>query len=182
IKNRITSNINLIKSTVSRVFNTIKSTITGVWNGIKSSTSRIWNSMVNIVKSPIRLIISAINSMINGINSIRIKSPKIPSWVPKFGGKGFDIGFNIPNIPSLDVGTNYVAGDGLAMLHKGEAVVPKKYNPAYGDNNISSDLLIEQNKLLKKLVDKDTSININKKDMTDVVNGENALNGLTNYF
>ena len=27
-------------------------------------------------------------------------------------------------LPSLDVGTNYVSRDGLAMLHKGEQVVP----------------------------------------------------------
>src|SRR5690606_19924950 len=32
------------------------------------------------------------------------------------------------NIPKLDVGTNYVASDGLAFLHKGEAVIPKKFN------------------------------------------------------
>ena len=31
-------------------------------------------------------------------------------------------------IPSYDVGTNYVPNDGLAMLHKGEAVVPAKFN------------------------------------------------------
>lgn len=31
-------------------------------------------------------------------------------------------------IPGLAVGTNYVPGDGLAYLHEGEAVVPKKYN------------------------------------------------------
>lgn len=35
-------------------------------------------------------------------------------------------------LPSLDVGTNYVAKDGLAMVHEGEAVVPKAYNPALG--------------------------------------------------
>ena len=33
-------------------------------------------------------------------------------------------------IPAYEVGTNYVPKDGLAWLHKGEAVVPKRYNPA----------------------------------------------------
>jgi hypothetical protein len=35
-------------------------------------------------------------------------------------------------LASLDVGTNYVAKGGLAMIHEGEAVVPKAYNPAAG--------------------------------------------------
>lgn len=34
--------------------------------------------------------------------------------------------------PSLAVGTNYVRADGPAYIHKGEAVVPAKYNPAAG--------------------------------------------------
>ena len=53
---------------------------------------------------------------------------KVPDWVPGVGGKGI----NIPLIPKLATGTNYVAGEGLAYLHEGEAVVPKKYNPAIG--------------------------------------------------
>ena len=35
-------------------------------------------------------------------------------------------------IRGFAVGTNYVPHDGLAMLHKGEAVVPAAYNPASG--------------------------------------------------
>lgn len=39
------------------------------------------------------------------------------------------------SIPSYDVGTNYVPNDQLAMIHKGEAVVPAKYNrPNYGND------------------------------------------------
>lgn len=38
-------------------------------------------------------------------------------------------------IPSFDVGTNYVPRDMLAMIHEGEAVVPKEYNPAAGGND-----------------------------------------------
>jgi hypothetical protein len=35
-------------------------------------------------------------------------------------------------IPTLAVGTNYVPRDTLAYIHKGEAVVPKEYNPSAG--------------------------------------------------
>ena len=35
------------------------------------------------------------------------------------------------------VGTNYVPNDGLAYLHQGEAVIPKKYNQPYQPQNNS---------------------------------------------
>lgn len=48
-------------------------------------------------------------------------------------GGGFSAGTDgTASLPWLDSGTNYVARDGLAMIHQGEAVVPKKYNPANG--------------------------------------------------
>lgn len=40
-------------------------------------------------------------------------------------------------IPRLAVGTNYVPNDGLAYLHQGEAVIPKKYNRPYQPQNNS---------------------------------------------
>ena len=43
--------------------------------------------------------------------------------------------FQNAGIPQFAVGTNYVPRDGLAMLHKGEAVVPVAYNPAAGGSS-----------------------------------------------
>lgn len=36
------------------------------------------------------------------------------------------------DVPKFDVGTNYVPRDMLAMIHEGEAIVPKAFNPAAG--------------------------------------------------
>lgn len=36
------------------------------------------------------------------------------------------------NLPKFDVGTNYVTKDMKAIVHEGEAIVPKAYNPAAG--------------------------------------------------
>ena len=41
-------------------------------------------------------------------------------------------------IPKFAVGTNYVPNDMIAMLHEGEAVVPKAYNPAAGGDSNSA--------------------------------------------
>lgn len=131
IRSAISGIVNGIRSTISNVFNSIKSTITRVWNGIKSATSRIWDGIVSAVKAPINTIISFINGMINALNSISIKLPKIPDWVPGIGGKGGGtIGFNIPNVPALATGgvvdepTLAIVGD--AGRGNPEIVAPQK--------------------------------------------------------
>lgn len=48
------------------------------------------------------------------------------------GNDGKIFGKYYIDVPSYDVGTNYVPNDGLAYLHKGEAVIPAKYNEGIG--------------------------------------------------
>ena len=59
---------------------------------------------------------------------------------------------------------------------------PNQLNGKGFDDDRTIDLLVEQNQLLKQLLEKETNVTINKKDMTDVVNEENALKALGNYF
>ena len=72
---------------------------------------------------------------------------KVPDWVPGLGGKGV----NFPMIPKLNVGTNYVPNDGLAYIHKGEAVIPAKYNKPYQPNTDNSRLESSINQLTKQV-------------------------------
>ncbi len=102
-----------IVAKVKNAFVRLGSGIKSVFSSIKNFISNLFGKIAGVVKAPI-------NAVIRGLNKI-----KLPSWVPGLGGKGI-------NIPLLATGTNYVAGEGLAYLHKGEAVVPKKYNPAVG--------------------------------------------------
>lgn len=130
IWNTIQSVFNFIWGIISGVINSIISAfrnvaniVKSVFTSVKNAISNLFSGVVNIIKAPINGLIGLINGVIKGLNKI-----KMPDWVPAIGGKGI----NIPLIPKLATGTNYVAGEGLAYLHEGEAVVPKKYNPAVG--------------------------------------------------
>lgn len=128
-----TSALNGLASTVSSVIGNItnifrniidfiKNVFTGNWQGawqnIVDLFSNIISGIANIFKAPINFIIDGINGFINGINGIQI-----PDWVPVVGGKGF----NIPNIPRLKVGMDYVPSDMFpAYLDKGEWVLTKE--------------------------------------------------------
>jgi len=85
----------------------------------------------NFFRGMINNVIDGLNWLIRGLNKISIT---VPDWVADLLGmdRGSKFGFNISEIPKLAAGTNYVPQDMFAMLHEGEAVVPKKFNPAAG--------------------------------------------------
>ena len=109
------------------------------WEGVKQIFKGVFDALWGIVKFPLNLIIDGINFLIRGLNKISIG---IPDWVADLLGiaKGTRFGFNIPEIPKLATGTNYVPQDMFAYLHEGEAVVPKKYNPAAGGGFYADEL------------------------------------------
>jgi len=112
------------------------------WDKIKSVAADVWVSIKNSFADFMNFFIPGINSLIEIIN--KIPGVNIPIIKDKFtkeikpsqqklldyynshkgiGGSGFEI-------PQHKTGLNYVPNDGyVAELHKGEAVVPAKYNP-----------------------------------------------------
>ena len=105
---------------------------TKAWNGIKTIFSNIVSGFGNIIKYPINAIITGINAFINGLNKL-----KIPDWVPGVGGKGL----NIPTIPKLRRGIDYVPYDDYpAYLHEGERVLTREENAALSSAASSSDI------------------------------------------
>lgn len=169
-----------IKSTFSVVGTFFKNTFQNAWNGVKkvfegvktffdtyvvSPIKGILNTILGFFESAVNKIVSGLNVLIKGINKI---SFDVPDWVPVIGGKkwGFDIkSLNEVKLPRLDVGTNYVPKDSLAMIHQGEAIVPKKFNDRefFGTGNEETNSLLEQ--LLDKVDNIDFSPYIGIKDV-----------------
>ncbi len=139
-----------VKGVFQGIIDFIKNVFTGnwegAWNAVKDIFKNIADGLGNIFKAPINFIIGLINGFIDGLNHI-----KIPDWVPGVGG----FGINIPKIPKLKVGMDYVPEDDFpAILHKGEAVLTKEENEEYR-KNLSNPVQIEKSKNdeeLKKLI------------------------------
>ena len=113
---------------IGGIFEGIGSTVSDVFTNIGNFIRDTFNAIVGFVKGPVNAIISFINTMIDGLNSIKIK---IPDWVPEWGGK--TVGFNLAHIPQLaDGGTITTggtvmvgeAGPELLSLPKGASVTP----------------------------------------------------------
>lgn len=112
--------VNGIITALKGVIQFITGVLTGdwekAWEGIKNIFGGIWDALVNIVKTPINLIIDLINGLVGGIvkgvnaviKAINSISFKVPDWIPGIGGKkvGFNIGeITAPKIPKLATGT-----------------------------------------------------------------------------
>lgn len=112
-----------LKSNLTNMIDFVKNIFSGnwkaAWENVKNIFANTWENMKAIVKAPINYIIDAINALISGINKI---SFDVPDWVPGIGDK--KIGFDIPSIPRLRRGLDYVPRDDYpALLHRGERVL-----------------------------------------------------------
>jgi hypothetical protein len=120
IKNAITGAINAAKGVVTTAVGAIKGALNDTFHAFESVGSKL--------KS---LIVDPINFVIDKLNSIHIPgfSVHIPGLSVMghqvFGGADIGWGGLDPfHIPKLAIGTDKVMEDGLAFLHRGEAVVP----------------------------------------------------------
>lgn len=176
----------LWNNTLKPVFTGITDFLTGVFTlnfkqafqGIVSAVQGIWNGIVNVVKTPINLVINIINGFIQGLNRLQI-----PDWVPLVGGKGI----NIPLIPQLEEGGILEKGQvGFLEGNGAEAVVPLDQNEKWinkvamdmnaavgGGNNEKLQEIVE---LLKSLIEMfpETMIDAFKSMKFDVNNREFA--------
>lgn len=176
----ITKLIESILTTVQNIWGSIKAIVYGVADYIynhmiqpvtkkfekfKDDIINLWNEIKNGIKSVVNGILSwiekGINNIVKGINNL----------IDKFSGGLSDffnwLGFEVQlkhiseiQLPRLETGTNEIPYEGIYHLHPGEAVVPKKYNPALGNGG--------SNEMDAKL---DTLIDLmNNMNFTNIVN------------
>lgn len=134
-----------IKNKLKDTFSAIGTTVGGA---IGDKFSTVINKVIGFAEKTINGFIRAINRAIGLINDIPgVKIKKLTEL----------------SIPKLATGTNNIEAEGLYHLHQGEAVVPKKYNPAinnrmYSENN--EKMLRKMDDLLELLNNMETTNNV----------------------
>ena len=163
--------IKTLSKVIGGIIDIVRDIVNIITNSLKGNWDKVFNGMKNIVKTVINGIIGFFNLWIKGLNAFLKPVRKLIVSIAKaFGSKVSLDDVKIPTIPKLDVGTNYVPEDQLAYIHKGEAVVPKKFNSAeYFDrgtnNNDVKELLVETNRLLGKIEEKDNNTYLDGKEI-----------------
>ncbi len=97
---------NVLKPILNGIIDFISGVFSGnwekAWGGIVKIFSGVFEGIKAAAKAPINAVVSMLNGLIEGINSI-----EMPDWVPLVGGKKP----SIPSIPMLATG-GHVLGDG----------------------------------------------------------------------
>jgi len=141
-KNWIYSNfIQPVINWFSNMWGKVKDGAANAKNWITTQIDRIKSGFKSLVDSVKSYFSNLWSNMLSGFSS---KWNKIANSLNKVGGK---IGLpSLPTVNSYAVGTNYVPEDQLAFIHKGEAVVPKKYNKGSYQpvNNDETNYLLQQ--------------------------------------
>ena len=119
---------------ILEIINSLINAIPMLLQSILSFIRQIGPAIESSVDSILRTITKLINFTISGIeyliNTLVIDSINAGISTVTFGAfpHVFDKIEIARFVPQYEKGTNYVPNDGLAYLHQGEAVVPKKYN------------------------------------------------------
>ncbi|MFQ6614812.1 MAG: hypothetical protein ACE5D1_08215, partial [Fidelibacterota bacterium] len=98
---------------IESVFSGVNAFFTSAFSGVGNIISAMWLNIKTTLLSGFNWLVDKINGMLEAVNTVT-------------GIVGIPA---IPNIPKLAKGTANISQDTLAILHKGEAVIPAKQNP-----------------------------------------------------
>lgn len=139
IVSTISNSVNNIWNVISTVWNRISDFMGGIINGIRNIGVGIFDGAINGIKGGINIIIGLLDQAIRSINSTVIDSLNALN----IGGVGVNIG-HIGEIPKFAKGTDFVPRDMLAIIHRGEAIIPASQNNGGGANNNSRNVHIDK--------------------------------------
>lgn len=120
----------IILEIINSLINAIPMLLQSILSFIRQIGPAIESSVDSILRAITRLINFTISGIEYLINTLVIDSINAGISTVTFGAfpHVFDKIEIARFVPQYEKGTNYVPNDGLAYLHQGEAVVPKKYN------------------------------------------------------
>jgi phage-related protein len=130
--------IGIIEALLNAIPNLLNSILNFI-NGLGPAINNFVDGFIQAITKMVNFTISAfeyiLNLGIDVINGLIEAANKVPGVNISYASK-----ISIPRfVPAYEVGTNYVPNDGLAYLHKGEAVIPKKYNTPYQPGGMSPE-------------------------------------------
>lgn len=187
IFNGIASVINTVGSIIVRIMNTAASLVDKVLVSILNFINNLGpaintfvdnaiiaiTKLINFVVSAVEYLINTaiikpINKLINKINNNAI-AEKLGWQISTLGTVNID-----RFAPKLETGTNEIPYEGIYHLHPGEAVVPKKYNPALG--NGGSEEMNQKLDTLIAIMDNMNFTNVVNIGNKKVYEGQQAYN------
>ena len=171
--------------------NKIREFFTSLWNGIKRGLVDAMNGIIGGVEKAINWIVGAINKLIGGFD-------KVVQWAADVLGKDWG-GVSLVREVSLQRIGYFATGgfpeDGLFMANHGELVgkfsngktavanneqiVDGIASGVYAANQDQNELLREQNKLLRQLVEKQSNGQIDVTTITSAMMRKNRRDGKT---
>lgn len=181
---------------ISVAWGNIGTFFSNLWKGIANGFVTVINGIITGFEAFINFFVKGINWIISGINRI---SFEVPDWVPGIGGNR--VGFNLGYIGEVSFGRlkGYETGgfpeDGLFMANHSELVgrfsngktavanneqivegISRGVSEATSEQN---ELLREQNKILVRLLSKDTHAVVSVSTITKGLERQNRRNGKT---
>jgi phage-related protein len=198
IKENMVDIVGGLKDSVVSTFVTIKNkigqTIGDLWNSLKTKL----NSIIGGFEAMANGVIGGINSMVRALNSL---SFDVPEWVPGIGGKKFRL--NIPYLNTVtftrletyaeggfpDEGQMFIAREagaemvgaigGHTAVANNDQIVEGIASGVAAANAEQNRLLAEQNSLLRALLEKNTGVIIDGRDLTRSVERHQRERGVS---
>lgn len=167
---KVGNTISKVMSTASRATSTTLNAILSFVNRLGPAVNRLVNGLISAVRTLVNFVVHAMEWLVNvtvvpAANAIIGTINKAP---------GIHIGkMHKIHIPRLATGTNEIETEGVYHLHEGEAVVPKKYNPATGgydngaDNKQIIDLLVNLNSNMLALSEREMAVYMDGKKVAE---------------